>query len=228
MSAPRPAGEPTPAPGGPAAPAPAVRVKICGITRPEDALVAEAAGADAVGMVFAPSSRRRVSLAAAEEICSALGPLIARVGVFVDADRDEVVGLARRLRLSAVQLHGRETPEYARRLAREVGVVRAVAYSPGLVPDDLAEYGAAAVLLDAQVPGSGRAFAWSEAAPAWRGWPRLVLAGGLTPATVGAAIVALRPYAVDVASGVEESPGIKDAAAVRAFVAAAHAASTAG
>lgn len=198
-----------------------VRVKVCGITSVADAVVAEAAGADAVGMIFAPGSKRRVTPETAADICSALGPFVARIGVFVDADVAEVVGLARGLRLTGVQLHGAESAAYAREVAKATRVVRALPYAPGLVPADVADYGADAVLLDAATPGSGLAFAWEAAAPAWRAWPRLVLAGGLTPDNVSAAIGALRPYAVDVASGVETRPGVKDPEAVRAFVSAA-------
>ncbi len=203
-----------------------LRVKICGITRPEDALAAEAAGADAIGLVFAPASRRRVELSAAEDICAAAGPLIARVGVFVDAELDEVRALVRRLRLTAVQLHGKESAEYARELAGEVGVVRALAFAPGVTPAALAGYSADALLLDAQRPGSGTSFAWEEAAKEWLAYPRLVLAGGLNPGNVARAVRALRPYAVDVASGVEVAPGVKDPAAVSAFVRAARAAAS--
>lgn len=204
-----------------------VRVKVCGITSVADALVAEAAGADAVGLIFAPGSRRRVTPEVAAEVCSALGPFIARIGVFVDADLAEVVGLARGLRLTGVQLHGGESAAYASEVAKATKVLRALPFSPGLTPADLADYGADAVLLDAAIPGSGLAFAWDAAAPAWRAWPRLVLAGGLTTDNVAAAVRTLEPYAVDVASGVEARPGVKDPEAVRAFVAAAKCASAA-
>lgn len=202
-----------------------VRVKVCGITSAADALVAEAAGADAVGLIFAPGSKRCVTPAVAAQICSALGPFIARIGVFVDADLAEVVDLVRGLRLTGVQLHGGEPAAYAREVAKATKVLRAVPFTPGLTPSDLADYGADAVLLDAATPGSGLPFAWDAAAPAWRGWPRLVLAGGLTPANVAAAVRALEPYGVDVASGVEARPGVKDPEAVRAFVMAAKGAS---
>lgn len=199
-----------------------VRVKICGITRVEDALVAEGAGADAVGLVFAPRSKRRVDLAQACRISAALGPFIARVGVFVDAPLAEVLEAVAVARLGAVQLHGAESAAYAGELHGRVRVVRAVAYAPGLTPEALADYPADAILLDAAVPGSGTAFAWREAA-AWRGHPRLILAGGLTPANVGSGVEALRPYAVDVASGVESAPGVKSAGLVHDFVTAAKA-----
>lgn len=194
-----------------------VRVKICGITRAEDARLAERAGADAIGLIFAERSKRRVSLAAAAGIVQALGPFVTRVGVFVDAPLDRVRAAVHRLKLGVVQLHGDEPAAYAAALRGEVMVVRAVAFEPDLTPAALEDYPADAFLLDAPTPGSGTRFAWSQAA-AWRGHPRLVLAGGLTPETVAEGVRALRPYAVDVASGVESEPGIKDGERVQAFV----------
>ena len=201
-----------------------MRVKICGITRPEDAVAAERAGADAIGMIFAASSKRRIDRARARDIVDAVGPLLVRVGVFVDAPIAEVRDAVRDLRLDAVQLHGSEPTDYAAALRGEVRVVRAVRFGPEVTPESLATYPADAILLDAARPGSGEAFPWREAR-AWRGHPRLILAGGLTPENVAAGIHALRPYAVDVASGVEHAVGVKDAARIAAFVRAAHAAS---
>ncbi len=126
-------------------------------------------------------------------------------------------------RLDAVQLHGHEPAEYAAELRQRVRVVRAVSFDPAITPDAYADYPADALLLDGAVPGSGLPFAWSDAA-AWRAQPRLVLAGGLTPANVAAAVAALRPYAVDVASGVESSPGVKSVQLISAFMLAARAA----
>jgi len=194
-----------------------VRVKVCGITRPGDAQVAERAGADAFGLIFAPGSKRQVTREVAAEVVAAVGPFITRVGVFVDADLAEVLELVKVLRLNAVQLHGNESADYAERIGREVRVVRGVAFSPAVTPESTATYPADAYLLDAPRPGSGVAFEW-EAAAAWRGNPRLILAGGLNVGNVAVAVRTLRPYAVDVASGVESHPGIKDAAAVYAFV----------
>ncbi|HKI57584.1 MAG TPA: phosphoribosylanthranilate isomerase [Trueperaceae bacterium] len=196
------------------------RVKICGITRPEDAVAAERAGADAIGVIFAASSRRRVGPVAAGAIVAAVGPMVTTVGVFVDAPLDQVLGLARRLRLGAVQLHGDEPAAYAAAVRGEVKVVRALAFERGLTPESLAGYPADAFLLDARDPGSGQPFDWAQAR-AWRDHPRLILAGGLTPETVGDGVEALRPYAVDVASGVESAVGEKDPDRMRAFVEAA-------
>jgi phosphoribosylanthranilate isomerase len=205
------------------APARSVRVKICGITREEDARGAEAAGADAIGLIFAERSVRRVDAARARELSDALSPFVTRVGVFLGASEDEVRTAVAAARLNAVQLHGDVDDDVAARLRADgLQVIRAVRFEPGLTPAAFADRPFDAVLLDGVRPGSGTAFDWA-AAVAWRGWPRLILAGGLRPETVAQGIAALWPYAVDVASGVERAPGIKDPAAVRAFVAAARA-----
>lgn len=194
-----------------------VRVKICGITRPQDANAAQSAGADAVGFVFAPGSKRRVTAEQAAQAGAGLGPLIARVGVFVDAPPEEVEHAIQVARLSAVQLHGAESGEYARRFYGRVQVIRAVSFGPGVTPAVLADYPADAILLDAAVPGSGVAFGWQQAAR-WRGHPKLILAGGLDPGNVTAGVAALLPYAVDVSSGVESGPGLKSASLIVSFV----------
>ena len=194
-----------------------VRVKICGITRLEDALAAEAAGADAVGFIFAPRSKRRVTLRQAQAICLQLGPFVTTVGVFVNAPLSEVLEAAQQLRLGAVQLHGDESPGYAEALRQHVQVIKAVSFTPELKPETLATFPADAILLDGLVPGSGEAFAW-DAAAKLRGLSRLILAGGLTPENVAAGIRALSPYAVDVASGVESTVGVKDDGKIQDFV----------
>ncbi len=198
-----------------------MRVKICGITRPEDALLAEKAGADAIGLIFA-SSKRRVSLAQAARILGAAGSFITRVGVFRDQPLAQVRELARILRLDAVQLHGAEDEAYALALRDEVRVIKAVSFSPLLTREGLLGFPADAILLDGSSPGSGEPFDWRWA-KGLRGLPRLILAGGLTPETVEQGIRALEPYGVDVASGVEAAPGVKDAEKVRRFVVVAKA-----
>ncbi len=200
-----------------------MRVKICGITNAEDALVAEAAGADALGLIFAERSKRRVTLAQAQVISDALGPFVMRVGVFVDAPLGEVLEAVRVLKLGVVQLHGAEPPAYAETLRPAVRVIKVFAFTPKLAPDALRRFPADAVLLDGLTPGSGETFSWDEAA-ALKGLPKLVLAGGLTPDNVATAIRSLRPYAVDVASGVERAIGLKDQVKVQDFVRAAKAA----
>jgi phosphoribosylanthranilate isomerase len=196
-----------------------VKVKVCGITRPEDAMAAEELGVDAIGMIFA-ASKRRVDEAAASEVAGSVGPFVVKVGVFRDQPLDEVLRVSSRLRLDVVQLHGREDAGFAAAVRQEVPVVRAVSAEEAPTPTALAGYPADAFLLDAREPGAGQAFDWSIAA-AWRGHPRLVVAGGLTPRNVADAIRALAPYAVDVSSGVESSPGVKDRRLMAEFVMAA-------
>ena len=197
-----------------------VRVKICGLTRPEDALAAEAAGADALGVIFAPGSKRRVDLDQARRVLAPVGPFVARVGVFVDARVEEVLEAVRGARLSAVQLHGSEDASTVAAIAHHVQVVRAVRWRPGFDPTVHADEPISALLVDGPEPGSGLAFDWAAAATSLGLGPRWMLAGGLTPDNVAAAVARLRPYAVDVASGVESAPGVKDPAMMRAFVAA--------
>jgi phosphoribosylanthranilate isomerase len=197
-----------------------VRVKVCGLTRPEDALAAEAAGADALGVVFAAGSKRRVDVARARSVLARVGPFVARVGVFVDAPVAEVLEAVRGARLSAVQLHGSEDAATVEELARHVPVVQAVRWSPAWDPAVFAAAPIAALLVDGPEPGSGQAFDWDAAAASLARGPRWVLAGGLTPDNVATAVARLRPHGVDVASGVEQAPGVKDPAKLRAFVAA--------
>lgn len=194
-----------------------VRIKVCGVTRPQDAAVAEAAGVDAVGVVFAPGSRRRVGIAQAAEVVAGLGAFVTRVGVFVSPSPDEVEAAVAALRLHAVQLHGAADPGWLTDLRTRIAVVRAVAWRPGLDPRSLAADGRDLLLVDGPRAGSGQPFDW-DAAAGLRRLDRWVLAGGLDPANVGEAIERLRPWAVDVASGVEAAPGIKDPARIAAFV----------
>lgn len=198
-------------------------VKICGITRVEDALCAARNGAHAIGLVFHRASPRFVEPAAAAAIVSALPPFVTPVGLFVDSMADEVASVARRTGVQLIQFHGAETPEFCEQFAlpymKAVRVRREV---------DLLQYardfqGAKALLLDAFVEGvhggTGASFDWSlipRALPA-----PIVLSGGLNPANVGEAIRRVRPYAVDVSSGVELSKGIKDPALVAAFISGA-------
>ncbi|MDZ7706026.1 MAG: phosphoribosylanthranilate isomerase [Trueperaceae bacterium] len=200
-----------------------MRIKICGLTRPEDAVAAEAAGADALGLIFAERSKRYVTPDRAKEISDAVGPFVTRVGVFVDAPLDTVREAVGTVRLDAVQLHGSEDDDYMVALRPEVRVIKALSFTPGLTPEVLDALPVDGVLLDGLVPGSGSSFDWSQAV-ALRGLPNLILAGGLDAANVAAGIRALRPYGVDVASGVEAAPGVKHAEKMRAFVRAARAA----
>jgi len=198
------------------------RVKICGITRAADAALCLEAGVDALGFNFWPGSKRHIRPAEAEAIAATLPAGVLRVGVFVRAAPSEVREVVRRVGLGAVQLHGDEDPaEY-----REVG---AALWQVLRVERALPEYPSAsadAVLLDARVEGfggGGRPFDWAVASGA-RAWTQPVwLAGGLTPENVALAVRTVQPWGVDVASGVESAPGVKEPARVRAFIAAVRA-----
>jgi phosphoribosylanthranilate isomerase len=196
------------------------RVKICGITRIEDALAAAQAGADAIGLVFADTSPRRVSLEEAAAICRVLPPFVTVVGLFVDADAAQVTQALGRVPLDLLQFHGSETPPFCRQFHRPY--IKAVAMREGIDvhAEDRAFADAAGLLLDAHVAGvaggSGKTFNWSRV-PHGLARP-VILAGGLTPGNVADAIRQLRPYAVDVSSGVEQTRGIKDACKIAAFI----------
>ncbi len=197
-------------------------VKICGITNEEDALMAVALGADAVGFVFAPS-KRQVTVGTARDIARRLPPETLTVGVFRDQDARFITHAVLEAGLRGVQLHGHESPAFAAELKPRppVLIVGFAAGSPAIGRYD--EYGADAMLLDAQIPGSGELFDWDlvDDVPDHR---RLILAGGLTPDNVGAAIARVNPWGVDVSTGVESSPGQKDPRLVQAFIRAAQAA----
>lgn len=194
------------------------RVKICGITRVEDARAALDAGADAIGLVFAESPRR-VTLAQAEKIRGAVGPWMATVGVFVNASAASVRATARRIGLTAVQLHGDESVRYARSLGN-LPVIKAIRVENQASIGDT-KWPVDAVLFDTAVRGlrggTGRTFDWSWLA-AYRGAAPFIVSGGLNPANVVRALEAARPYGVDVSGGVEKEPGIKDAQKIREFV----------
>lgn len=196
-----------------------VRVKICGIKKAEDALFAAASGADAVGLVFAESTRR-LDVARAQAICAALPPFVARVGVFVDEDRDTVESIARTCHLSVLQFHGNEDASYCRSFTIPVLKVVRVADRDDL--QELSRFPAAAFVFDTYDPylagGTGRVFDWSLLGSL----PdvRVILAGGLSPENVAEAVSRIRPYAVDVSSGVETG-GEKDQKKIAAFIAAA-------
>jgi phosphoribosylanthranilate isomerase len=194
-----------------------VRVKICGLTRPEDAVAAEAAGADAVGLILHARSRRLVDLARAETIVAPLGPFVARVGVVVDAPAVFLDEAIERLRLDALQFHGSEGEDDMTPYRDRVRLLKAVRFSVSLDVGALARLPVDAVLVDGSEPGSGRPFAWQDAARLAE-LPRWILAGGLTAENVAEAVRRHAPYGVDVASGVELSPGVKDHAALRRFV----------
>jgi len=201
-----------------------IRVKICGITCLEDALMAVNAGADALGFMFYPPSPRSVRPDAVRRIVEQLPPFVARVGVFVNADEAQIRMTIREAGIDTVQLHGKEPVELCRSLA-PIPVMKAFRMEgPGAL-DALTPYSGCAWLLDSYVAGvfggTGQTFNWDLACEAVRRGGKVVLAGGLTPDNVTRAVAAVSPYGVDVSSGVEVSPGRKDPDKVRAFVAAA-------
>jgi phosphoribosylanthranilate isomerase len=193
-------------------------VKICGITRLEDAQAAVDAGAQALGFVFWPASPRFIEPARARAIVAELPPFVTAVGVFVNQPVEHVFGVAAAVGLGAVQLHGDERPADAARLARPV--IKAIPVGAGN-DVDLAEWPARVLLLlDVHDPvkrgGTGRTVDWSAAA-AIAATRRSMLAGGLTPENVGEAVRRVRPFGIDVSSGVEQAPGIKDHDRMRAL-----------
>lgn len=196
------------------------RAKICGITRTEDGLEAARQGADAIGLVFYPPSPRYVSLAQAVSIAAVLPPFVTTVGLFVNPDAAQVEAVLRELRLDVLQFHGDETPEFCARFG--VPWLKAVRVKPGV---DLVQYAiryqrAQGLLLDAYVEGTaggtGQSFDWALIPP--RLPLPVILSGGLDAGNVRAGIEQVKPWAVDVSSGVEASKGIKDAAKVAAFM----------
>jgi phosphoribosylanthranilate isomerase len=198
-------------------------IKICGITSEEDALLAVAMGATALGFVFAPSPRQIAPQVAADIVKRLPLEEVITVGVFRDAAPQRVSDVAHAAGLHAVQLHGHEPPEVAQWLGtRFPMVIQGFAAGDARVRQ-AAEYGATAILLDAPNPGSAQVFDWSLAAEVPAG-QRVIIAGGLDADNVAAAVERTRPWGVDVSSGVESSPGRKDAIKMRDFVKVARAA----
>jgi len=198
-----------------------VKIKLCGITSVADAQLCVAAGADAIGLNFHPRSPRVVPVEVARAIAASVKGRALLVGVFVDASFETITHVSREVGLECVQLHGDEPPELLARLLPHA--YKAIRVRDHSSIAQARSYGGEHILLDAFVPGepggTGRTFAWELATELARE-RRVTLAGGLVPGNVAAAIAAVRPYAVDVASGVERAPGVKDEALVHAFVAA--------
>ena len=201
------------------------RIKICGLTTLDDAEHAAAAGVWAVGLNFWPRSVRRCDPGVAAEIAAALKRRVEVVGVFVNPTLDEVDAMADAVGLTMIQLHGEEGPAFCAEVARRTAcqVIKAARVRSRADIQALGAFAVAYHLLDSHVPGqqggTGESFAW-ELARGHRGRVPVILSGGLTAENVAEAIAAVRPFAVDVASGVESSPGRKDPALVDAFVAA--------
>jgi phosphoribosylanthranilate isomerase len=198
-----------------------VRVKICGITKAEDAKLCADLGAHAIGLNFYEASPRCITPFAASELIRRLPPFVAPVGVFVNWTPAPIVALCKALRLAAAQLHGDETTQVVDAVARRLPVIKVLPVGQGAAAPDFSRFrGASAFLLDSalsgQYGGSGITGNW-HAARASAQTQRIILAGGLTPENVAEAIRIVRPYAVDVASGVEQRPGKKDPAKLRTF-----------
>ncbi|MBT3924211.1 MAG: phosphoribosylanthranilate isomerase [Nitrospina sp.] len=196
-----------------------VKVKVCGMTQLKDALLAVEHGADAVGFIFYKKSPRSVNMKEVREIISKLPPFVDTVGVFVDENVDRVNKVAEYCGLDLVQLHGEESPSYCRKIKRRV--IKAFRVKDIQSIQQLEKYSVSGFLLDTYTEnlhgGTGKVFDWNLAHPAKKMGP-VILAGGLTPRNIRQAISQARPYGVDVCSGVEKSPGIKDPEKVRAFL----------
>jgi phosphoribosylanthranilate isomerase len=196
-----------------------VRVKICGLTRTQDVIDAVKAGADALGFVFTDRSKRVIGSAEAEKLVREVPAFVSRVGLFMDQEAATIRAVLERVPLSLLQFHGREAPGFCRQFG--LPYVKALSLGDGRVlnraEQDYAD--AAGLLLDSHAPGgpggTGEVFDWSEI-PDIR--LPLILAGGLTPENVGQAVRRVKPWAVDVSSGVEEAPGLKSAAKMQAFI----------
>ncbi|HUS27354.1 MAG TPA: phosphoribosylanthranilate isomerase [Kofleriaceae bacterium] len=206
------------------------RIKVCGVTLPDDAARVAAAGADFIGFNFWPKSKRYVAPERAPMLAAvARGSGAAKlVGVFVDPDIDEVLAITTRVDIDIIQLHGDETPDFVKRLSLSVyrPVWKAIPVASSKDIQHLDIWSSEAILLDAPTPGRGGAgakFDWNLAREARERFPRIniILAGGLNPENVTTAIQTVEPWAVDVASGIEAGPGIKDPAKLEAFVGAA-------
>jgi phosphoribosylanthranilate isomerase len=196
-----------------------VRIKICGITNLEDARVAVEAGADALGFVFYEKSPRFINPVRAAEIIAKLPPFIQSVGLFVNEETEKINWTADYCGLDLVQLHGDETPEDCLEVTRRV--IKAFRVQNIVSIDPLNKYQVAGYLLDAWSPdaygGTGRTFNW-ELAGAARKYGPIILAGGLSPDNIAEAIMSVKPYGIDVSSGVESEPGKKDPAKIREII----------
>jgi phosphoribosylanthranilate isomerase len=203
------------------------RIKICGITNFDDALHAVKAGADAVGFVFYERSPRHIDPESARQIVRHLPPFVTAVGVFVDEKIETVRETVQYCFLDLCQFHGKESPEYCE--WHHKGVIKAFRVKDRTFLEEMKRYNVAAYLLDTfredRFGGTGSPFDWSLAGEATKHGP-VVLAGGLQPENVGEAVAKVRPYAVDVSSGVEKEPGLKDWQKMKVFVEAVREADT--
>ena len=198
---------------------PRIKVKICGTTSLKDAFLAVESGADAIGFIFYKMSPRNISQKEAKEIILQLPPFVETVGVFVNETSDKINRIAEQCKLNSIQLHGEESPALCRRVKRKVIKAFRVKNADSL--KSIASYDVSGFLLDSYNDGSkggtGQVFDWNLALRVKKQGP-VILAGGLNPYNVFTAIHRVKPYGVDVCSGVENSPGIKDHEKVRAFI----------
>jgi len=206
-----------------------IQIKICGVTNANDARACVELGADMIGFNFYPASRRYIEPAMVRRIADALPARTCAVGVFVDADTAEIRKLAKTAGVRCVQLHGHTTPESCNELVREFRVIRALSTDTRFEPEHTAAFPECDVLIDAYHPelrgGTGQTCDWSAARAALRHTRFLILSGGLDAQNVGRAIAAVTPHAVDVCSGIESAPGVKDHRALEQFISAVRAAS---
>lgn len=201
------------------------KVKICGITNLEDALVSAKFGADALGFNFYEKSPRCISPEKAGKIIARLPPQVLKVGVFVNASLEKIAAIAEIAKLDALQLHGEETPEFARDLKAKTNleIIKAFRVSPEFQPENVLNYEVDAILLDAYSPkehgGTGETFDWEIAKKVQEVFPKMYLAGGLSAANIAEAIRQVNPYAVDACSLLEIKKGFKNSRAIVEFIA---------
>jgi phosphoribosylanthranilate isomerase len=205
-----------------------IQIKICGVTNADDARASVELGADMIGFNFYPASPRYFEPTIVRRIVDTLPAGTSAVGVFVDADPGEIRKVAQTAGIRCVQLHGRATPESCRELGREFRVIRALSTDARFQPEHTAAFSHCDVLIDSYHPelrgGTGRTCDWSAAQAAMRYTRFLILSGGLNARNVGHAIAAVMPHAVDVCTGIESSPGVKNHRALEQFFSAVRAA----
>ena len=198
---------------------PRVKIKVCGTTNLKDALFAVESGADAIGFIFYKKSPRYILQKDAKDIVAKLPPFVETVGVFVNETSDRVNRIAEQCKLTAIQLHGDESPAFCRRIKRRV--IKAFRVKDTNSFKGMADYDVSGFLLDSyneeSKGGTGKTFDWNLALRAKKQGP-IILAGGLNPYNVYTAIHRVKPYGVDVCSGVEKSPGIKDSVKIDEFI----------
>lgn len=200
------------------------KVKICGITNLEDALLSLKFGADALGFNFYAKSPRYITPENAREIIEQLPQNILKVGVFVNEKLEKICEIAETAKLDALQLHGEETPEFAKELKQKTNleIIKAFRVSPAFKPEDVLNYEVDAILLDAYNPkehgGTGETFDWEIAKKVKEIFPKMYLAGGLSPENIANAILQVKPFAVDACSGLESEKGKKDREILAAFI----------